>query len=126
MFAIQPAGGADGGPAAEKAEQQVSAYADPQQKRERSAGQVVPENGDGIQGGHKPHQAAERKRDQAERDAIAIFPEKVSVSGKRPGDQRADQAGDKNQQRQLEIHHGHGSGAGFVRESFHPGKLFPL
>ncbi len=115
MLSVQPAGGAHRRPAAEKAEDEVSANPDPQQDRKRFAGQEVAKDRDRVQGGDEPHQTAQRKSNQAKGDAVAMFAENMSEGAKQPGDQSADQACDKNQQRQLEIHHGHGSGARRIR-----------
>ncbi len=115
MLPVQPAGGTHRRPAAEKAEDKVSANANTQQNRERFAGQEVAKDRDRVQGGDEPHQAAQRKSDQAKGDAVAMFAENMSEGAKQPGDQSTDQACEENQQRQLEIHHGHGSGARRIR-----------
>jgi len=108
VFPIGPPSRPHHGPAAEKAEQEVSETADGQQERHRLARQPISKETDRVECGDKAHQTAEREGDQAQGDAITVAAKNLGERCQQPSDQRAGNAGDEDEQRQFKIDHSHG------------------
>ena len=107
MFSIHLARHTDHRPATEKAENQVTQPRQGQNERHWLARQPVTEHAVRVERGDETHQAAERKGDQPQGEAIAITAKPLREGCQKPRYQCADDSSDQDQQREFEVNDSH-------------------